>query len=169
MNRGKQSNEPRGKRCLAEAMSIINGARQDTYGKPEDNFATIAEFWTTYMRASRKRLPPDSPVLFHFRISPGDVAIMMTLLKIARIATGTQTRDSFVDAAGYIGIAADMDKASEQSVEPGRSAETEDAGEKVNSPGMKLWGSAPIIDDEEAREAIAKIFATFVGRMQKGD
>ena len=31
-----------------------------------------------------------------------DVAMMMTLLKVARIRSGTATDDSFVDAAGYI-------------------------------------------------------------------
>ena len=33
--------------------------------------------------------------------SKENVAIMMALLKIARIATGTATEDSFVDLAGY--------------------------------------------------------------------
>lgn len=153
MTQERQLNEPRGE-VLGEAMSIINGARQDAYGKPEDNFATIAEFWTTYLKASRKRLPPDAPVLFHFWISPKDVAIMMTLLKIARIATGTQTRDSFVDAAGYIGIAADMDKCVTQAEEAERRAAA-DTGEKLN---------------DEEREAIAKVFATFImGRTPKKD
>lgn len=126
---------------LVEALSIINGERQDAYGNPEDNFATIAEFWTAYMKASRKRLPPNAPEHIHFWITPKDVAVMMALLKIARIATGTQRKDSYVDAAGYIGLAADMDSE-----------------------------AAPPAETDEEREAAAKIFATFImGRMQKRD
>lgn len=34
-------------------------------------------------------------------IGPEDVAMLMALLKIARICTGTGTADSFVDLAGY--------------------------------------------------------------------
>lgn len=153
MTKERQSNEPRGE-VLGEAMSIINGARQDAYGKPEDNFATIAEFWTTYLQGRRKRIPPDAPALSHFWISPKDVAIMMTLLKIARIATGTQTRDSFVDAAGYIGIAADMVKLT-PTIKVAGTAEAADSGEKLN---------------DEEREAFAKNFvALIMGGMQKKD
>lgn len=35
-------------------------------------------------------------------LAPHDVAMMMALLKIARIKTGAFKEDSFVDAAGYI-------------------------------------------------------------------
>lgn len=34
-------------------------------------------------------------------IQPEDVAMLMALLKIARICSGTGTADSFVDLAGY--------------------------------------------------------------------
>ena len=68
-------------------------------GAENDNFAFIAELWESYLR----RIVPA-----HVCLRPMDVAIMMTLLKIARIGTGTQTEDSFVDLAGYAACAAEL-------------------------------------------------------------
>lgn len=92
--------EPQLGRVLEDAVKLINGERQDAYGKPEDNFSTIASLWNLYIE-NRK-------VKYSYLLTPHDVAVMMALLKIARIATGTQKRDSYVDAAGYIGLAADL-------------------------------------------------------------
>lgn len=78
---------------LDAAKEIVTGDREKQYGKPEDNFADIAEFWTTYTGCP---------------ISAEDVAIMMTLLKIARIRSGNYKADSFVDLCGYASIAAEI-------------------------------------------------------------
>ena len=80
---------------LLDALNVINGERQDQYGSPEDNFETIATYWTTYLNGRSY-------------ISGKDVAMMMTLLKVARIQTGTATWDSFLDACGYMALASDM-------------------------------------------------------------
>jgi predicted cobalt transporter CbtA len=72
---------------LKKAEAIVTGERQQNYGTPEDNFKRIASLWNAYMGDD----------LF----DAVDVAMMMALLKIARISTGTQTEDSFVDLAGY--------------------------------------------------------------------
>lgn len=90
----------RGK-ILDEAKTVINGERQDAYGNPEDNFQAIANLWSTYLKGE---------VIF----DPYDVAMMMALLKIARISTGTGSRDSFVDCAGYVALAADMVSSNEK-------------------------------------------------------
>ena len=82
---------------LLDALDIINGDRLDAHGKPEDSFGQIARLWSAYL-FDRLELP----------LERRDVAIMMALLKIARIQTGTAVTDSFRDAAGYIGLAADM-------------------------------------------------------------
>lgn len=74
---------------LDKAKECVCGQREQDYGSPENNFARIADLWNAYMR--------DSGVVF----SPVDVAMMLGLLKIARIKTGTGTTDSFVDLAGY--------------------------------------------------------------------
>lgn len=85
----------RGK-VLEEATEIINGGRQDVYGCPEISFSLIAKYWRTYLQHKK-----------NLEITPSDVAMMMTLFKIAREAN-QHKRDNIVDAAGYLGIYADM-------------------------------------------------------------
>ena len=80
-------------RILRDASTLINGARQDQYGNPENNFEVIARLWEIYTGR-------------HY--TPHDVAVMMALLKIARIKSGTGTEDSYTDACGYLALAADM-------------------------------------------------------------
>ena len=72
---------------LQKAEAIVTGERQKNYGTPEYNFGKIADLWNAYKGDD----------LF----DAVDVAMMMALLKIARIQTGTATEDSFVDLAGY--------------------------------------------------------------------
>lgn len=76
---------------LKTAENIVNGDREKQYGKAEDNFNTIANLWADYL--SVKVEPTD--------IEPKDVAAMLALLKIARIATGHTKEDNWVDLAGY--------------------------------------------------------------------
>ena len=71
---------------LEKAKVCVCGQREEDYGLPEDNFSIIADFWSVYLG---------------IEVSMNDVAIMMALLKIARIKTGTATNDSFIDLAGY--------------------------------------------------------------------
>lgn len=78
-----------GKRAdiLDEAKNITsNGRKAGEYGKPEDSFQTIARFWSGYLDRE---------------IKPADVAVMMILLKVARIKSGTGKKDNWVDIAGY--------------------------------------------------------------------
>lgn len=75
-------------KILEEAKKCVCGKREQDYGSPEDNFSQIAELWTAYCRHR---------IIF----KPTDVAMMMALLKIARIRNGGGTGDSFVDLAGY--------------------------------------------------------------------
>lgn len=72
---------------LDEAKNITsNGRKAGEYGKPEDSFQTIARFWSGYLDRE---------------IKPADVAVMMILLKVARIKSGTGKKDNWVDIAGY--------------------------------------------------------------------
>lgn len=77
---------------LKAAAKIVSGQRELDYGKPEDNFGKIAEFWGAYMHARFDVLLPISTV---------DVALMMALLKIARCCGGQGKLDNWVDLAGY--------------------------------------------------------------------
>ena len=86
---GEQANSPATKRqwCLEEAMKIVCKDRDGQYGTPEDNFSMIANLWSAYLDKG---------------INTVDVAMMMSLLKIARIkGSGYRSTDSFVDLAGY--------------------------------------------------------------------
>lgn len=78
---------------LDAAKKIVTGDREKQYGRPEDNFAVIAEFWTTYIGHP---------------ISSEDVAIMMALLKIARIRSGNYKADSFIDGVGYLSLGGEI-------------------------------------------------------------
>lgn len=73
-------------RTLDEAKICILGDREQDYGSPENNFATIAKFWSSYLDKD---------------ISAQQVADMMILMKISRIKNGGGTGDSCVDIAGY--------------------------------------------------------------------
>lgn len=83
--------KPTRKSILAQAEKCVCGDREQDYGSPENSFDTIARFWTDYLSA--KEDPLD--------IRPHDVAAMLGLLKIARIATGHGKADNWVDLAGY--------------------------------------------------------------------
>jgi len=95
-----EANEQRGG-ILIEAHNIINGARNDMYGKPENSFEVIGKFWSAYLGGK-----------WHCdcEITACNVAEMMALMKIARMVTGAGSLDSYKDCAGYIGLAADMYK-----------------------------------------------------------
>ena len=83
-------------KILEAAQKCVCGQREEDYGCPEDNFAVIAALWEPYIRA--KCVEPGAEVC----ILPEDVAMLMALLKIGRIASGTGTADSYVDACGYL-------------------------------------------------------------------
>lgn len=88
---------------LDEAKKCVCGQREQDYGSPEDNFKTIADLWNVYLGDIyvSEKTPFDGTTTYIHRITPTDVAMMMALLKIARIKNGGGTGDSFVDLAGY--------------------------------------------------------------------
>jgi hypothetical protein len=74
---------------LDEAKDIIYGDREKTYGKPSKNLETIAVFWSEYIGT---------------KLSAKDVAVMMVLLKAARLRNDITHRDSVVDICGYAAL-----------------------------------------------------------------
>ena len=80
---------------LESAYRCVTGERPEDYGTPENHFEVIARLWTVYLRQA---CPTSDGKL---TVAGRDVALMMALLKIARIRTGTATDDSYVDLAGY--------------------------------------------------------------------
>ena len=71
---------------LEAAQRCVCGDREQDYGSPENNFKRIANLWSAYLQR---------------RITPKDVAAMLALLKIARIASGHAKEDNWIDLAGY--------------------------------------------------------------------
>lgn len=92
------------KETLEKAIECVCGQREQDYGSPENNFETIGLLWSTYLCAAH----PDYTLKFPLNgITSKDVAVMMALLKIARIAAG-KAEDSFVDLAGYAACAGEI-------------------------------------------------------------
>lgn len=85
------------KEILETAVKCVVGDREEDYGSPEQNFERIAMFWNAYF---------DS-----YRISAKDVAAMLALLKIARIASGHAKSDNWVDLAGYAACGGEIEAA----------------------------------------------------------
>ncbi len=78
---------------LDAARQCITVDRQKTHGDAEDSFGLIAAYWSAHLDA---------------HITATDVAVMMTLFKLARMK-GNQTHiDNAVDAAGYVALAGEM-------------------------------------------------------------
>lgn len=71
---------------LDTAKGYVTKDRAADHGDMEDNFSTIAAFWSAYLKA---------PVSAH------DVAAMMGLLKIARLRSNPAHQDNWIDLAGY--------------------------------------------------------------------
>jgi len=71
---------------LAAAAHAVTQDRNATHGEPEDSFGLIAAYWTAHLDQY---------------ISRADVAVMMNLLKLARIKTSPEHADHWIDIAGY--------------------------------------------------------------------
>lgn len=79
---------------LDAAKKCVTGQREQDYGSPERNFDRIADLWNAYLGAKT--------------VDAVDVAMLLALLKVARIKTGKGTADSFVDLAGYAACAGEI-------------------------------------------------------------
>ena len=88
---------------LEKARACVCGEREEDYGSPEDSFGCIAELWEVYLRAAC--VSPNAIIT----VTAADVAMLMALLKIARVGTSSVggTADSFVDLAGYAACGAE--------------------------------------------------------------
>lgn len=83
---------------LEAAQTCVCGDREQDYGSPEDNFKRIADLWNIYLG---ERLCVN--------IDAEDVAAMLALLKIARIASGNAKKDNWVDLAGYAAFGGELE------------------------------------------------------------
>ena len=72
---------------LAEATELVNGDRNNQYGDPIQDFRRTADMWNAYVG---QRL-----------FLPHDVAAMIAMVKLSRIAWSPDKRDHWADLAGY--------------------------------------------------------------------
>lgn len=87
---------------LQSAAHIVSADRNKAYGNPEDNFANIAAYWNAYLTQAHQ---------VDIVLTPQDIAHMMILMKMARLATNPLHYDSLLDVAGYAACAADCQAA----------------------------------------------------------
>ena len=90
--------EQAGETVLHEAERIIYGDREMTYGHPSKNLWAIARLWTAYVDAASDN------ALQGKEFTAKDVALMMILVKTARLANNDSHRDSVVDICGYAAL-----------------------------------------------------------------
>ena len=89
---GKVGHPPSAReQLLKDAIGIVTKDRNNIYGPPEDSFTVIGAYWDTYLKHSKVAT-----------VDAADVAIMMALMKMARLTFNKRHRDSAVDAAGYL-------------------------------------------------------------------
>ena len=81
------------KTILDAAATCVCKERNDQYGEPEDCFRDIANLWAAYKGVD---------------FEPFDVAMMMSLLKVARAKANPQHTDNYVDLCGYGSIAGEL-------------------------------------------------------------
>lgn len=105
---------------LLEAHSLINGERQGEYGEPCESFRRIAAMWSAYLGKE---------------VTGHDVGCMMALLKLARDANRHKP-DNLIDAAGYIGLAADLP---DIGIENGELAKLKEVAEEVCCYAGEYW------------------------------
>ena len=78
---------------LDTAKEYVTKDRADTHGDAESNFGLIAAYWSAHLNKN---------------ISAHDVAVMMTLMKLARMRSNPAHVDSAIDAAGYSALAGEI-------------------------------------------------------------
>lgn len=81
------------KTCLDTAANAVLKDRNSTHGEPEDSFGLIARFWSDWLGHD---------------LAPHDVAVMMGLVKVARLKFNASHEDSWVDWAGYAACGAEL-------------------------------------------------------------
>lgn len=81
---------------LDTAKKCVCGDREQDYGTPEKNFGTIAALWTAYKG---------------IELTAVDVAAMLALVKLGRIASGHGKADNWIDLAGYAACGGEIESA----------------------------------------------------------
>jgi hypothetical protein len=80
-------------KVLRTAEKYVCKDRAAQHGDMEDNFQTIASYWGVHLGTE---------------VTATDVAVMMTLLKVARIKGNEAHADNWVDGCGYLACGGEL-------------------------------------------------------------
>ena len=80
-------------KVLRTAEKYVCKDRAAQHGDMEDNFQTIAKYWGVHLGTE---------------VTATDVAVMMTLLKVARIKGNAAHTDNWVDGCGYLACGGEL-------------------------------------------------------------
>ena len=80
-------------KVLRTAEKYVCKDRAAQHGDMEDNFQTIAKYWGVHLGT---------------QVTATDVAVMMTLLKVARIKGNEAHADNWVDGCGYLACGGEL-------------------------------------------------------------
>jgi len=92
------------KKCseiLQTTLDLVTGNRQKQNGDKDENHENIARLWTAYLQNEGKLSKESS-------LSSLNVALLMSLLKVARSQVGEYNPDDYVDLCGYGSIAGEI-------------------------------------------------------------
>lgn len=78
---------------LAEAARLTNGERDAIYGDPYTNHKRIAALFS---------------VVLEHEVTPSQAALLMAMVKVARLIQTPDHADSFIDGAAYFAIAGEI-------------------------------------------------------------
>lgn len=124
---------------LEEAADLIDNDRNETYGPPTENFATIAELWTIRFKHLLKE---------GAKFTGSDYADAMILVKVARGMT-QKTHDTYADTAGYAGCGEEC-RQGEQTPKP--MTHSTDMSTAIND--LPFDDSRRIIEDVKRRTSL---------------
>ena len=83
----KEANNVTRGQVLDTAKEYVTKDRASDHGYMEDNFNTIGAYWSVHLGVE---------------VDATDVAVMMNLLKVARIKSNPKHPDNWIDACGYM-------------------------------------------------------------------
>ena len=83
---------------LEHAAGLVGGQRAQDYGDKTLNHQRIADLWNAWLTESRRKDWAEGYITAY------DVAMMMLLVKVARLMHSPGHQDSHVDIAGYAAI-----------------------------------------------------------------
>ena len=89
------------KKILKDAIYCVCTDRKQQYGKPENSFSVIADFWSLYIKHKYD---------IDIELTAADASMMLALFKVARGVTAvTQKLDTYVDICGYAACAGELE------------------------------------------------------------